>query len=350
VSAPIGPDGAEPRRVLVTGAAGLLGRAVLDRLAERRVAVTALVLDDPGDLAAETVVVGDAGDPAVVRRALAGVDAVVHLAAIPAPTLGTDVEVFCGNTRATFVVLTEAARAGVVRAVIASSLSVLGLAWAPRPQRPTYLPVDGDSPLQVADPYALSKQADEATAAMVWRRYGMTVTALRLPFLGAGERLARRAEQLRRSPYGGAAEFWGYLDTRDAAIACHLGLTVPPPGAHVVFVVAPDTLAPYPTEDLLDVFHPDVPRRIRFPGRSVPISSDAAQRVLGFTARHLWPVRQRPLPATLRRHPAPEPGRDAAAPDGGRNAAPDPGRDPSARPPAAPLEQEAALQREGEAS
>jgi nucleoside-diphosphate-sugar epimerase len=295
---------AGPERVLVTGAAGLLGRAVLDHLAEQRVEVTALVLSDPGDLAAARVVVGDAGDPSTVRRALAGVDAVVHLAAIPAPTLGTEAEVFCGNTQATFVVLTEAARAGVTRATIASSLSVLGLVWAPRPLRPAYLPVDAELPLQVTDAYALSKQADEATATMIWRRYGMTVTALRLPFLGTGERLARRAEQHLIAPQDGAAEFWSYLDTRDAALACQLALTVPPPGAHVVLVSAPETLAPYPTEDLLDVFHPGVPRRSRFPGRTVPISSADARRLLGFTATHRWTVTERPLPVALRQEAA----------------------------------------------
>lgn len=72
-------------RVLVTGAAGLIGRAVLARCAAEDVPVTALVLEDPGDLKADRVVVGDAGDPEAVRRALEGVEAVIHLAAIPSP-------------------------------------------------------------------------------------------------------------------------------------------------------------------------------------------------------------------------------------------------------------------------
>jgi nucleoside-diphosphate-sugar epimerase len=281
-------------RVLVTGAAGLLGRAVLDLLAARGVAATALVLSDPGDLPADRVVVGDAGDPPVVREGLRGVDAVVHLAAIPSPILGTPVEVFGGNTRATFVVLTEAAQAGVTRAAIASSMSVLGLAWAQRPLSPAYLPIDEQLPLQVTDPYALSKQTDEAIGAMVWRRYGMTVTAIRFPFLGGPERLAHRVELHTNTPEDGAAELWTYLHTADAAAACLLGVTNVPPGNHVVFVAAPETLAPYETEALLDEFHAGVPRRMRFPGRMVPMALEAGQRLLGFKAEHLWPVEVRP--------------------------------------------------------
>ncbi len=282
-------------RVLVTGAAGLLGRAVLDALAGLGVPVTALDRADPGDLPADRVVVGDAGDPAVVRRALADVDAVVHLAAIPAPTLDTPLAVFGGNTRATFVVLHFAALAGVRRAVVASSMSVLGLAWAQVPLRPLYLPVDLRHPLQVSDPYALSKQADEATAAMIARRHGLAVTALRFPFLGGTSRLARRAAEFDADPASGAPELWAYLHVDDAAAACLLGLTVPPAGSHVLFVAAPDTLAPYPTEDLLAAFLPAVPLRARFPGRTVPVALEPAQRLLGFTAARSLPLGSRPL-------------------------------------------------------
>ncbi|NUR89462.1 MAG: NAD-dependent epimerase/dehydratase family protein, partial [Nonomuraea sp.] len=48
-------------RILVTGAAGLIGRAVLAHCAREGAQVTALVLDDPGDHKADRVVVGDAG-------------------------------------------------------------------------------------------------------------------------------------------------------------------------------------------------------------------------------------------------------------------------------------------------
>ncbi|MEU7693825.1 MULTISPECIES: NAD(P)-dependent oxidoreductase [Microbispora] len=278
-----------PRRVLVTGAAGRVGRATLDLLAREGVPASALDLRDPGDLRADRVVTGRADDPEAVREALDGVDAVIHLAAIPAPTLGTPKEVFLGNVGATFVVLEEAGAAGVRRAVVASSFSALGLPWAARPLHPAYVPVDEALPPQVEDPYGLSKQVDETTAAMMARRHGMTVVALRYPLLGGpGDRLDERAAGYAEDPGRGASELWTYLDTRDAARAAWLSLVRPIEGFTVVFVTAPVTLAPQPTEDLLARFHPGVERRAPLPGRTAPVDLTAAETLLGFTADHLY--------------------------------------------------------------
>src|SRR5262245_23867770 len=120
-----------PSRVLVTGAAGRLGSAVLRVLAAQGVAVVGLDRVDPGG--SETFFTGDADDVDLVAEALAGVDTVIHLAAIPQPGLDTPKNVFVGNAGGTFVVLDQAARAGVRRAVIASSLSITGLPFSPKP-------------------------------------------------------------------------------------------------------------------------------------------------------------------------------------------------------------------------
>jgi nucleoside-diphosphate-sugar epimerase len=272
-------------RVLVTGAAGRIGRAVLDALAAAGIPAHALVLEDPGDLYAEAVFTGSAADPSVVRAALRGVDGVIHLAALGSPDLGTPLEVFGGNVCATFVVLDEAGQAGVPRAVISSSFSITGLPFAPTLLHPAYLPVDIAMPAQVEDPYALSKQTDELTAAMVNRRYGIGVVALRYPFVGGfDERLPGFAALVADRPEIGARDMWSYLETRDAGRAALLALGVDIPGVQVVYVAAPRTLVPYPTAELIDRFHPGVPRRIEFPGRTVPIDLAPARELLGFTA------------------------------------------------------------------
>ncbi|WP_370352097.1 NAD-dependent epimerase/dehydratase family protein [Catenulispora sp. EB89] len=298
-----------PRRVLVTGAAGLVGRVVTRAFAEHGAAVTALVYEDPGDLAeigADRVAVGDAGDPNLVREALADVDAVVHLAALPTPLHGTALEVFGGNTRATFNVLEEAGRAGVRRAAVASSFSILGLPWAGRTLHPAYVPIDEDTPLQLEDPYGLSKQVDEATSEMMARRHAMDVVALRFPFISDAERAADRLPLLADDPAVGAPELWTYLDVRDAAQAAWLAITVPLQGFHKVFVAAPDTMAPYPTADLLAAHHPDAEVRAPMPGRAAPLDLRAAERLLGFEARHVLDLEPRPWPP---------PGRPATAQD-----------------------------------
>jgi nucleoside-diphosphate-sugar epimerase/GNAT superfamily N-acetyltransferase len=280
--------GPELGRVLVTGAAGLIGRAVLDRLAAEGIAATALILD--GDAPADRVLRGDAQDPDLVATALDGADAVIHLAAIPAPDRDPDDDLFAGNTRATFTVLDQAGRAGLRRVALASSYAICGLPFARRPLRMPYLPIDTGLPLQITDPYALSKQTDEATAAMMARQYGMTVTALRLPFVGDHERLARAAAAYARDPAAGAAEVWSYLDARDAARALLAALTPATPGYHTLYVAAPETIAPFPTEDLVTTYHPGVPHP-PFPGRTVPIDLAPARGLIGFDAVFPWPVR-----------------------------------------------------------
>jgi nucleoside-diphosphate-sugar epimerase len=278
-------------RVLVTGAAGLVGTAVLDLLAERGVPVTALVLQKAPDLLADRVVVGDACSAEVVDEALRDVTDVIHLAAIPSPLRDPGEIVFGHNTLATFTVLDRAGQAGVARAAIASSYAICGLPFARRPLRMPYLPIDAGLPLQITDPYALSKQVDEATALMVHQRYGMSVVALRLPFVGtAAVRLAETAARFVHSPQSGAADVWSYLDDRDAARALVAGLRPATAGHHVVYVAAPETLAPQPTEWLLETFHPGVPRPT-FPGRSVPIDLAPARDLLDFQAKFLFEVR-----------------------------------------------------------
>lgn len=285
------------RRVLVTGAAGHLGRAVVDALARRDIAVTALELFPPtAELQVDRVVIGSASDVGVVRDALAGVDAVVHLAALREPSLGTAEQVFVGNTSATFTVLEQAAQAGVRRAVIASSYALNGIVFARQERHPAYVPIDELIPPQIEDPYALSKQVDELTASMMWWRHGLSVVALRFPFIGGlDDDLPQRAEQFLEDLSLGATEFWTYLEKRDAAEATVAGLTEPPPGFHVVGLAAPETLVPYPTEQLLDAFYPHVPRRTVFRGRAAAIDSSKAHALLRWRPEHLWTAEEQEL-------------------------------------------------------
>jgi nucleoside-diphosphate-sugar epimerase len=268
-------------RVLVTGAAGLVGSAVLRHLAERGVPVTALVLEPVAGLPADRVVVGDARDPAVVDDALRDAEAVIHLAAIPHPNSDPSEVVFGQNTQATFTVLDHAGRAGIGKMVYASSYAICGLPFARIPLRLPYLPMDAE----------LSKRVDETTAEMIALRYGASVVGLRMPFIGTpDDRLPKMAAQHRDDPIRGAADVWSYLDARDAARALVSGLNPSRPGNHVLYVAAPRTLAPQPTEWLLDHFHPGVPRP-HFAGRSVPIDLEPARDVLGFTAAYPYEVR-----------------------------------------------------------
>jgi nucleoside-diphosphate-sugar epimerase len=150
-------------KLLVTGGAGYVGSALLPHLLARGHGVT--VLDDfrggsprnlVGAAAADYEFVrGDVCDPDAVRRAVAGVDAVIHLAAITGAGSSHErrEEVFAVNRDGTETLLEAAADAGVDRVVLASSCNVYG-GTDDRDLTETSDP-------EPANPYASSKLAAE---------------------------------------------------------------------------------------------------------------------------------------------------------------------------------------------
>lgn len=276
----------EGRRVLVTGAAGRIGSVVTRHLTELGALVTALTIVEDPALKADRVVIGDTRSEDDVAGALDGVEFVVHLAALPHPTAGTPYDVYTTNVVSTFNVLAQAGALGIKRAVIASSINAYGVPMNPHEPLPAYFPLDENVPSDVADWYSLSKQNDENTARMAWRRWGIDVVSLRFPHVNSADVLLRQSEWVRENPAPGVREGWSYLDTRDAAYAIELGLTATLSGAHKFFVAASTTNAPYATEALLDAFASGVPRLRRFTGREVPIDLTAVRTVLGFQAQY----------------------------------------------------------------
>jgi NADH dehydrogenase len=109
--------------LLLTGATGLVGRALLARLTAARVPVRCLVRD-PRRLGAERVRVqialGDLADPPSFRNALRGVETVVHLAASIRDQSEGSIEEL--NGIATWRLVEAASRAGVQRFVFFSAL------------------------------------------------------------------------------------------------------------------------------------------------------------------------------------------------------------------------------------
>jgi nucleoside-diphosphate-sugar epimerase len=274
------------RRVLVTGAAGRIGSVTTRHLSELGALVTALTIVEDPELKADRVVVGDTRSEADVAAALEDVDLVVHLAALAHPSAGTPYDVYSTNVVSTFNVLAQAGALGVKRAVVASSINAYGVPFNPHDIRPAYYPLDEKIPSDVADWYSLSKQNDENTCRMAWRRWGIDVVSFRFPHVNTAEVLHRLADGHAENPRAGVREGWSYLDVRDAAYAIELGLTASLSGSHTFFVAANTTNAPYETEALLDAFAPGVPRLRRFAGREVPMDLTAVRTVLGFQAQY----------------------------------------------------------------
>lgn len=165
-------------RVLVTGGAGFIGHHLAHALMRRGVGVT--VLDNLVMGRRENVpsqarfVAGDVRDPAAVRDALDGVDAVLHQAAIVSirasvANFAADAEV---NFMGTVNLLQQMAGRPIRRAVLASSMAVY--ADSPRPE-----PLAEEARTEPIAPYGAAKLAAERYWLMVNGQAGVPATALR---------------------------------------------------------------------------------------------------------------------------------------------------------------------------
>jgi nucleoside-diphosphate-sugar epimerase len=278
-------------RVMVTGGSGRIGQAVVTELLEHGHAVVNADRRPPvgaTSASADTFREVHLGDVGQVVGAMAGCDAVIHLGAIPSPNRHPDEVVFGNNTGATFAVLQAASLLGVRKAVVASSVSALGTAYAVRRFKPLYAPVDEAHPLLSQDPYALSKEVDERTCEMFHRRTGMQVLAYRFHWVALPEESGRRANELREHLEQQAHLLWGWVDVRDVAQACRLGIEVDGLGYEAFNIIAGDTLSDVPTMELIEKYAPEVEVRERIEGTDTAWSIDKARRMLDYRPRHTW--------------------------------------------------------------
>ncbi|HEY3868363.1 MAG TPA: NAD(P)-dependent oxidoreductase [Actinocrinis sp.] len=282
-------------KVLLTGAGGGLGSAVLARLAEDGHAVRAHDrVSLPPELAAQAdeAVVGDLRQAGQLAAVLAGVDAIVHAAAYPAPLGAPESEIFTNNVEAAYHVIDGAGRAGIGRIVYVSSLSALGLAWAGQEVSPEHVPVTEQHPYVGEDVYGLSKYIGELITATASLHWGAAAVSLRFPFLGTGQRLQHHLSLVRDDPGFDRKALWSWLDTRDAARAVAAALTRPLEGHTVVNVAAPDSTSLVPTAELLHRYHPTARVDEPLDGFAVPVSTRLSRELLGFEPVHSWRAAQ----------------------------------------------------------
>jgi UDP-glucose 4-epimerase len=281
--------------VAVTGSSGKLGRHVVAHLAEHGHRVIALDrVPDPASRAAAFVRV-DLTDFGQVSEALThvddvhdGIDAVVHLAAIPAPGLTTNAATFSNNITATYNVFAAARRAGIRRIVWASSETVLGL---PFETPPPYIPVDEEYHPRPESTYSLVKTLEEEMARQFCRwQPDLAMVGLRFSnVMDVGDYAqfpGFDADARARS-----WNLWGYIDGRDGAQAVRLALEHCARGAGgvEVFVIAnADTVMSRSSAELAAEVFPDVPVTRALGEHETLLSIEKARRVLGYAPAHSW--------------------------------------------------------------
>jgi nucleoside-diphosphate-sugar epimerase len=274
-------------RTVVTGSSGKLGVATVDALRDAGHEVLGFDLSGRSGAGFTRVDLGDYGqilDALLgVTARHTGVDALVHLAAIPVNGLVPDAETYLQNTRASFGVLHAAHRAGIRRIVLASSITAMGFPFEVPP--PT-LPVD-ETVTAAFTTYGLGKVADEAIAAQLatWHPEA-SITALRFTNVVGVDEYAGfdRASDpdYRRDLLG------SYIDVRDAARAVRLALEQAEPGFEIYNIAAPDSGLDIPSAELAARWFPGTPLAHPLDAHESLMSTAKATARLGFTAEHLW--------------------------------------------------------------
>ena len=275
--------------IAVTGASGKLGVAVVDHLREKGNTVVGM---DAIGARGEGFVQVDLADYGQVVDALAGVeerhaglDAVVHLAATPAPGIRPDTALLQQNLTMTIGVLQAARRAGITRIVHASSETLLGL---PLSESPPQVPIDEAQTVRPNFMYAIGKHLEEELCRSLCRLdESLSITSLRFSNVMAPDDYAefdtwQDDAAIRRW------NLWGYIDRRDGAHAVERALSTRATGHASYIIAAADTVMRRDSAELLAAEFPGVPVAREIEGRETLLSIDAARRDLGYAPRHSW--------------------------------------------------------------
>jgi UDP-glucose 4-epimerase len=278
-------------RIAVTGGSGKLGRAVVLHLIEHGYDVVNLDIaglrDQPSPfIRIDLTDYGQVVDALTTNDGLPGrVDAVVHLAAIPAPGLTSNAATFANNAPSTYNVFAAARAGGITNVVWASSETVLGL---PFDTPPPYLPVDEEYPARPESTYSLVKHLEEQMAAQ-FCRWDPSVKMIGLRFSNVMDPADYAAfPSFDREPRSRIWNLWGYIDARDGAQAVRKALEFDRPGLEVFVIANADTVMSRSSASLAAEFFPDVPVTKELGEHETMLGIDKARRMLGYEPQHSW--------------------------------------------------------------
>jgi len=324
--------------ILVTGGTGNVGRTTVARLVRHGHKVRVIGRRAGISIESADYRVCDVTDFDRLREQVRGVQARVHLAAIPHPSLGPGQEIFRVNCVGTFNVYQAAADEGIKRIVTASSINALGYNFGIKSFELRYFPIDEEHPSFTTDAYSFSKQVLEETAAYFWRREGISSVCLRLPAVyeiddrrtGLKEFVSRsrhsyqeflalphavqearvrqlisafetlRAQRTWEKPlkrWGmdlpdaglmfGRNNFWTSINAEDSTQAIEKGLLVEYEGSHPIYVNDSHNFVGAKTQTLAGIFYPEVKTWKRpIKGTESLVSIDKARTLIGFEPQH----------------------------------------------------------------
>ena len=272
------------KKIVVTGGSGKAGRAVVNDLNAR--GYQTLNVDQTVPPASWGWALGvDLTDLGQTYEALKGADAVVHLAAIPAPEMRPEQETFRNNILSTYNVFSAAADLEMEKVVWASSETVLGLPF--EKELPDYAPIDEQQTPFPESSYALSKLLGEQMAAQFNRRFRLPFAGLRISNIMEPDEYAQ-FPTFWDDPAIRKWNLWGYVDARDVAQAVRLALELDVPSSEQYIIAAADTVMNRSSQGLIEEVYPTVEIRRDLGEFETLLSIDKASEVLGYEPDYTW--------------------------------------------------------------
>ena len=334
-------------KVFVTGVTGGVGKIAARSLKEAGAKVVGLSRNHADIPGVDEFRAGDVTNYEVLKAAMSGCDAVLHLAAMHMPYDAPEQEVFNINVGGTFNLFKACAELGIKRVTVASSPNAIGYNFGVKIQDISYLPVDGEHPVYTTDPYSYTKQKGEDVGSYFYRRYGISSIFMRLgldfrstieEWVKAPDRDKQRslrklidellalpekeaAREVRRienemdacrhhaftvaPPFKNGTEYvyesfteelkiWGYLvhnflmylDGRDLGDSIVCSLNADFEGCHNIFIADHKNMMGVPSVKLARLLYPGAKVNIdRLQGFDALVDCYTAQRLIGFKAK-----------------------------------------------------------------
>ena len=276
------------KKIVVTGGSGKAGRAAIRELLDHGYEVLNVDVTRPAENLAPFRPV-DLTDYGQTFVALHGADAVVHMAANPAPDDNPQdgENRFRNNTASTYNIFNAAVALGLKRVVWASSETTLGLPFVKQP--PHYAPIDEQHPLYPESSYALSKAISEEMARQFSRWSGIPFVGLRFSnVMDAAKDDYAPFPTFWDDPQKRKWNLWGYVDSRDVGISCRLGLEADISGAEAFIIAAADTVMTTPSADLMAAVYPNSQLRQPLGTYDTLLSIEKARHMLGYAPQFSW--------------------------------------------------------------
>ncbi|MBI1280680.1 MAG: NAD-dependent epimerase/dehydratase family protein [Anaerolineaceae bacterium] len=328
-------------RVLITGGTGHIGKTTAEHLLQKGWDVRIFDVTEKTHIADAEFIQGNILDYDNLLKYIKGCDAVIHLAALAAPSIAPGSKVFEINVTGTFNVFEAAAVCGIGKVAQASSINALGAYFSVGQIYPQYFPIDEEHPQFTTDPYSFSKQLIEEIGDYYWRRDSISSVALRFPGVYAPEgrtteryyhdrtALKELLDELVRQPQAEretrlnevkkrvmdfrkerAFEFrlpektpiklpyddllfrlymryrfdlWAFVDVRDAAQSLEKGITADYQGSHPLFINATHNALGYDSRTLVHLFYPEVTQfKSELTDSASLVSIQKARSLIGF--------------------------------------------------------------------